>query len=125
MALRWIEIVLIPVLLSLEVYLYCRGTFTDIERARWASQMAVSIVWGAYAAALLFIGFLVRVRSLRLSGLALFGLTALKLVLVDIAKVKDLYRIVAFLVLGALMVWASYLYHKIEKRMEEGMRTPE
>jgi uncharacterized membrane protein len=57
------------------------------------------------------------VRSLRLAALGLFGLTALKLVLVDMAEVQEVYRIVSFLVLGVLMIGASYLYHRVEKRL--------
>jgi uncharacterized membrane protein len=79
--------------------------------------MSISVVWGIYATAVLVIGFWRRVRSLRLSALGLFGLTALKLVIVDMAKVEEVYRIVSFLVLGILMIGASYLYHRVEKRL--------
>jgi uncharacterized membrane protein len=79
--------------------------------------MSLSVVWGIYATAVLVIGFWRRVRSLRLSALGLFGLTVLKLVIVDMAKVEEVYRIVSFLVLGILMIGASYLYHRVEKRI--------
>jgi uncharacterized membrane protein len=78
-------------------------------------------VWGVYATALLAVGFRGRNRPLRLVGLALFGLTALKLVLVDMAEVKQIYRIVSFLVLGLLMIGASYLYHRVEKWLDESL----
>ncbi len=74
-------------------------------------------MWGAYAIALLVIGFCRGVRSLRLAALALFGLTAIKLVLVDMARVEEVYRIISFFVLGILMIGASYLYHRVEKRL--------
>jgi uncharacterized membrane protein len=34
------------------------------------------------------------------------------------AKVEEVYRIVSFFVLGILMIAASYLYHRIEKRLD-------
>jgi uncharacterized membrane protein len=79
--------------------------------------MSLSVTWGTYALAILAIGFWRNVRSLRLAALGLFGLTALKLVLVDMAEVQEVYRIVSFLVLGVLMIGASYLYHRVEKRL--------
>jgi len=54
---------------------------------------------------------------MRLSALALFGITALKLVIVDLATLAQIYRIISFFVLGLLMIGASYLYHHIEKRL--------
>jgi uncharacterized membrane protein len=79
--------------------------------------MSLSVTWGAYAIAMLAIGFWRKVRSLRLAALGLFGLTALKLVLIDMAKIQEVYRIISFLVLGVLMIGASYLYHRVEKRL--------
>ena len=104
-------------LLSTEIYLYFQGTITDRERARWVCQMSLSVTWGCYAIAMLAIGFWRKVRSLRLAALGLFGLTALKLVLIDMAKIQEVYRIISFLVLGVLMIGASYLYHRVEKRL--------
>jgi len=81
--------------------------------------MSISLVWSLYAVTLLLIGFWKRSRALRLGGLALFGMAALKLTLVDLSYLKDIYRIVSFLVLGLLMLAASYLYHKLEKRLTD------
>jgi hypothetical protein len=112
-----IGIALLFVLLSTETYLYFRQAIADHERAKWIAQMSLSVLWGAYAIALLVVGFWQNVRSLRLAALALFGLTAIKLVLVDMARVEEVYRIISFFVLGILMIGASYLYHRVEKHM--------
>ena len=109
--------VLLFILLSVETYLYFLERIAEPERARWVAQMSLSVVWGIYAIAILSIGFWRRVRPLRLSSLGLFGLTALKLVIIDMAKVEEVYRIVSFLVLGILMIGASYLYHRVEKSL--------
>jgi uncharacterized membrane protein len=112
-----IGIALLFVLLSIETYLYFLETIADPERARWAAQMSLSIVWGVYATAILVVGFWRNVRSLRLSAVGLFGLTALKLVIIDMANVEEVYRIVSFFALGILMIGASYLYHRVEKQL--------
>ena len=54
---------------------------------------------------------------MRLSALGLFAAAALKLVLVDMAGIEGLYRVFAFMVLGSLMIGASYIYHRVEKRL--------
>ncbi len=34
-----------------------------------------------------------------------------------VAEVQETYRIVSFLVLGVLMIGASYLYHRVKKKL--------
>ncbi len=117
LGLPWVGLALLLTLLSAEPYTYWRDTVADPERARWISLASVSIVWAAYAAALLVIGFWRRRQSLRLAALALFGATAVKLAAVDIAGVERIYRVAAFLVLGLLMVGGAYLYNRIERHL--------
>jgi uncharacterized membrane protein len=85
--------------------------------------MSLSVVWAVYAAAMLGVGFWRRTLPLRLAALALFGVTAAKVVAVDIAGVRQIYRVVSFFVLGLLMIGAGYLYHLIEKRFEAWVAT--
>lgn len=104
-------------LLSVEAAGFCHDSITDPVVAGRAARMAVTVVWGLYAIAMLVLGFARRLRAFRLGGLGLFGLSALKLVLFDLAHLQDVYRIVSFLVLGLLMLGASYLYHILERRL--------
>lgn len=117
-ALFWTAVALLLALVSAEAFDACRNKIDDIRISQWAAQMAVTLVWGGYAAAMLAVGFWRKRRPLRLTALGLFCAAALKLVLVDIAGVEQIYRIVAFVVLGLLMIAASYLYHRIEKRLQ-------
>ena len=108
---------LLLVLLSVETYkgfLYAIG---DPHRAAWIAQMALSILWGCFATVLLAVGFMRHVRPLRLAALGLFGLTAGKLAVVDLANIQEVYRIISFVALGGLMIGASYLYHRVERSM--------
>jgi uncharacterized membrane protein len=111
-------------LLTTEPASWLYRNISDPEQAIWSTQMSVTIVWGLYASAMLSIGFWRRVLPLRLAALALFGLTALKLLLVDMANVEQIYRIISFFVMGLLMVAASYLYHKAEKRLKISDQAP-
>ena len=96
----------LAVLLAPEVYTFCVDVIGDVAGARRAGQMWITLVWSVYAAGLLWAGFWRRWRWVRWGGLGLFGVAALKLVLVDLTFLKDVYRIVAFLVLGVLMLAA-------------------
>ena len=112
-----VGLILLFALLNAETWIHAINSHTNPEQARWIAQMSLSLVWGLYATALLILGFRCRLRPARLCALGLFGLTALKLVLVDMAKVQEVYRILSFVALGLLMILASYLYHRAEKRI--------
>jgi len=110
-------VILLFVWLNVETCLFTVKSIHSAQQARWAAHMAISLVWGVYASGLLVFGFAKRVRVARLSALALFGITALKLVFVDLAGVQEIYRIISFVVLGLLIIAASYLYHRAEKQL--------
>jgi len=109
-------------LLSTETYQYVKMTVGNREKALQAAQMALSIVWGGYAAAVLAFGFWRRLRPVRFAALLLFAATALKLVFVDLASLEQIYRIMSFVALGLLMIGASYVYHRVEKMIEPASR---
>ncbi|MGR8935504.1 MAG: DUF2339 domain-containing protein [Gammaproteobacteria bacterium] len=70
----------------------------------------VSILWSLFALGLVFAGIKRRVRALRLTGLILFAVVAWKVFFVDLARLEQLYRIVAFIVLGLLALGGSFAY---------------
>ncbi len=106
-------------LISAEAYNYCIENIRPRRKARWTGQMALSIVWGLYAIISLIVGFRQRLRPLRIAALGLLAVTAVKVLFIDLAHVQQIYRIVSFVVLGLTMFAASYLYHRLEKVLEE------
>ncbi len=106
-------------LLSAEAYTYCHETIARRRTARWTARMSLSIVWSLYAVSALGVGFLLRVREVRFAALGLLALTAIKLILFDMAGMEQIYRIVSFVLVGLMMIAASYLYHKLEIRLAE------
>lgn len=79
---------------------------------RWLGQMALSVMWSVYAGTLAAIGFARRSATVRWTSLALFGFTVVKVMLVDISELRQLYRIIAFLVLGVLLLVVAWGYQK-------------
>jgi uncharacterized membrane protein len=77
-------------------------------------QLALSIGWSIVAIGLCATGFRLRSHRLRMIGLALFAATALKLVVVDLGALDQVYRVLSFLAVGLLMIGASWLYHRAQ-----------
>ncbi len=85
------------------------ATFSDayIQGFR---QWAVSIVWGCYGLSLLVTGLHVSKKGFRMVGLLLFAITIFKIFFVDLAKSDVLFRLIAFALLGIVLLLAAYAY---------------
>ena len=90
------------------------------ERTKTTNQSntLVSIIWTLYAAALTALGFARRISSVRRLGLALFIITAVKVV-IDVWSLGQLYRIISFIAFGIIALVASFAYAKYKDRLKE------
>jgi uncharacterized membrane protein len=52
-------------------------------------------------------------------ALLLLGLTIFKVFLFDLSSLEKLYRIISFIVLGAILLAVSFLYQRYRQRMAE------
>ncbi len=85
------------------------------DALRWSGLTSVSVVWAVYSAALVGVGLMRKIRPLRWSGLALFGLTVTKVALVDIKSLTGGYRVVGLLVLGLLLLGVAWAYQRMAR----------
>jgi uncharacterized membrane protein len=81
----------------------------------------VSILWSLFALGLLLGGIKRNVATLRYLGLALFAVVAWKVFFNDLATLDQLYRIVAFILLGILILAGSFLYLKFRDKFTIGV----
>jgi len=72
----------------------------------------VSILWSLFAFSWLLRGIWKNARSLRYAGLALFAIVIGKVFFRDLAELDQFYRIIAFIVLGIVVLAGSFLYLK-------------
>ncbi len=72
----------------------------------------ISILWTGFALGLLFQGIKSMNKTARYTGLALFGVVIVKVFTVDLAGLGHLWRIVAFIILGVLILCGSFIYLK-------------
>lgn len=83
-----------------------------------ASTRALTVAWAMEGVPLLVLGFALRERVLRLSGLALLGACVLKVFVYDLNNLETLARIVSFIVLGLLLLAVSFVYTRYYARLK-------
>ncbi len=83
-----------------------RGGITDAEMWSWSGG------WLAYGVVLLAFGMWRRRRDLRQAGLAVVGLAAAKVFLLDMAGLGGLWRVLAFLGLGLTLIGLGAAYRR-------------
>ena len=72
----------------------------------------VSILWSVFALALIIAGMWKNVPAIRYAGLALFAVVAWKVLFFDLDRLDQFYRIIAFVILGMLVLSGSFVYLK-------------
>jgi uncharacterized membrane protein len=103
-----LAVALLFVFLTLEVNTYL-AIFVEKMRAG-----GVSILWGVFALALVIGGMWKDVRAVRFVGLALFGIVTWKVLFSDLAQLGQIYKIIAFLILGVVILCGSLVYIKCQ-----------
>ncbi|HWN10029.1 MAG TPA: DUF2339 domain-containing protein [Pyrinomonadaceae bacterium] len=92
---------------------------TTLRNLELAKQLSLSVIWAVYASGLLVAGHLRRLRLLRVMGLALLSLTVLKVFLWDLSSLDRVYRIISFIMLGAILLVVSYFYQRSQQPVDE------
>jgi uncharacterized membrane protein len=93
-----------------------------LENQSGVQIIAISVMLTIYAVGLVMIGVRTRAAIHRLLGLALVVLVIAKLYLVDVWVLGRLFRITAFLALGALLLALSYLYSRWKPTLARFLR---
>lgn len=76
----------------------------------------VSILWGVFALVMILQGIARTSSNLRYAGLILFAVVSLKVFFVDLRQLDPLWRIIAFVILGLLLLAGSFVYLKHRER---------
>jgi hypothetical protein len=84
-----------------------------------AKHAAISIFWSLFAVVLIAAGFRLRTPMARYAGLALFGITLVKVVVLDMREARYGYRVLAFIGLGLLLLATSVIYGKLAAAIDD------
>ena len=86
--------------------------------AALSRQLALSSLWALYAVALVAIGIWRDYRPIRYLAMVIFGFTITKVFFVDIATLDRVYKMLSVMVLGVLLLVASYLYQRLKTQQD-------
>jgi hypothetical protein len=86
-------------------------------------KIGYPILWGILSFILLIVGIKQQWKQIRIIALSLLGLTVLKLFIYDINNVSETGKIIAFILLGVLILIISFVYQKIKKLVVEDANT--
>lgn len=87
----------------------------DMARVENTFELSLSILWGAYAFFLIVLGLSREQKHLRLAAIVLFGVTLVKLFAYDMADMSTILKTVVMIVLGVLLLSASFIYNKYKR----------
>jgi uncharacterized membrane protein len=87
--------------------------FFAVRNIPFRGDVMTSVTWGAYATALILAGLYRRYAPIRYFGIALFGITILKVFFGDLAHLQQIHRVLSLIGLGLLLLLTSYLYQRI------------
>ncbi|MDR2465747.1 MAG: DUF2339 domain-containing protein [Prevotellaceae bacterium] len=93
---------------SNEIIYWCDGTKTGM-----------SVLWGAYALPIIARGILKKKKHLRVGGIALLGVTLLKLFFYDLTGLNTLSKTAVLVILGVVLLIVSFLYNKYKHLIDE------
>ncbi|MGE0225802.1 MAG: DUF2339 domain-containing protein [Acetobacteraceae bacterium] len=105
--------------ITLEIRHLFHGASIGFDVAMESAELwAWSGAWLAYGAGLLIAGLRLGVRPLRLAGLALVGLVAAKVFIVDMGELQGLWRVLSFLGLGLTLIGLGTLFRRLSGRQQ-------
>ncbi len=107
-------VILAFLLLNLEIadYFSIGPTLTFSFSGNFARDMTYSIAWALFALGLILAGMRLNQRTTRYAGVALLGVTLIKLFLHDLSDLNELYRIGAFVGVAIILIAASFIYQR-------------
>ena len=92
-------------------FLLCHSESASIQKLYGAGwQYLISLSWVLYSGITTIIGIVKNRRYLINTGIGIIFLTIGRIFIYDLAKVDALYKLVAFLALGIILMLVSYIY---------------
>lgn len=79
------------------------------------SKAGLSVVWGITSFILIWLGLAKKYKPLRIIALVMFGVTLVKLFAYDIKNIPPAGKIIAFILLGVVLLLVSFMYQRLKK----------
>ncbi|SHK23076.1 DUF2339 domain-containing protein [Chryseobacterium polytrichastri] len=115
----WLASITFVIVISSELYhLYILGNATNLSTA-WKLQKHFSIlylpiIWAILASLFIYSGLKKNITELSKVGFVLLGLMILKLYAYDIWQMDNISRIIAFILLGIILLLSSFMFQRLK-----------
>ncbi len=115
----WISLALV-IAVSIELYniyvLFSARNILEIPMlARHFSLLYLPIIWAVLASLFLYKGLKSEIAEYNKIGFALIGVMIFKLYASDVWKMDNVSRIIAFIILGIILLLSSFLFQRVKK----------
>jgi uncharacterized membrane protein len=107
------------VLMTMEITSFWEVRALGSTGADFTREVMLSSAWAIYAAALIAVGMRRHYAPIRYFAIVLIGLTVVKVIAVDTQELDGIYRVLAFLVVGGILVGVSFLYQRVKGASQE------
>ena len=97
---------------------YALSLFVLFIGFQWSGIM-VTLLWLLTAVVIFVIGARQKSNPIRMTGITLMGVTLLKLVVLDSLRFSTIQKVIAYLVLGVLLLLVSFFYQKYKQQLFE------
>jgi uncharacterized membrane protein len=102
--------------ISLELHRFFAAQQPAWHGAALAGDLAISVYWLMYAAVAVLLGLRLDNVVVRSTGLAVAGLAAAKIALIDLSTLEALYRVGSFFGLALIALAVAYAYNRRTRR---------
>ncbi|WP_194306226.1 DUF2339 domain-containing protein [Chryseobacterium cheonjiense] len=115
----WFLATAVVTAVSMEAYhiylLICSENRADMEQLEeYFTLLYLPIIWAVLASIFIFKGLKTDAREYGKAGFALLGITIVKLYLYDVWKMDNVSRIIAFIILGIILLLSSFLFQRLK-----------
>ena len=94
------------------------------EVGNYVKSLSLSLLWAVYASIILIFGIVFKLPKFRVSGLLLLAIPVIKLFLYDTFQLDQIYRVVAYFSLGAILLLGGLLYQRFNSHIKEYLLKP-
>ncbi len=77
----------------------------------------LTIIWVAMAVIMFVTGMVFRIKLFRIAAIFLFAITLTKLLLIDSIKFNSIEKVIAYIIIGIVLLVVSFLYQKYKKNI--------
>ncbi len=77
-------------------------------------KLGFTALWGLYSFILIAVGMIKKNKIMRISAIALFGITLIKLMTFDTWDLSTGYKVIAYMLLGVILLVVAFLYQKFK-----------